>query len=314
MIVWIASYPRSGNTLLRMMLHRVFELPSYSKYDDQIFLDAADPTYSAVGHQPMGDAWEVFYRAKLKAKGLYLIKTHEAPLDDEPAIYIVRNGLTAVDSYRHYSRAFDHKDYALEDLILGSRGPYLSWGANLDAWNPRRRARTLVLVYRDLVSQPEQCLDQLADFLGRKRRGAWTNDFQALNGANPKFFRRGQVEPDPASFTPEQLELFDLVHGDWLVELGFSRTPASRHRHGRALRAALMSQDILQAHQQALIAATHETAIQATAATARLEEILLKDREIQNLKRICDEREELIKRLSAPRSTRRNGSTAPFSS
>ena len=219
----------------------------------------------------------------------------------------MRNGLTAVDSYRHYCRAFDQKDYALEDLILGTRGPYLSWGAHLDAWNPRRRARTLVLVYRDLVGEPERCLDQMAEFLGRKRRHTWTNDFPTLSEANPNFFRRGQVEPDPASYTPGQRELFDLVHGDWLAEFGYSSTRSSRHQHCRSIRAAIQSADIIRANQQALATAHQQVAIQSAAAAARLAELVQKDREIQDLKRTCDERDVLIKRLSAPRVTRRTG-------
>ena len=37
-IVWLASYPRSGNTFLRIVLHRLYGVPTYSVYDDD------DPT------------------------------------------------------------------------------------------------------------------------------------------------------------------------------------------------------------------------------------------------------------------------------
>ena len=31
--IWLASYPRSGNTFLRIILQSVFDLPSYSAYN-----------------------------------------------------------------------------------------------------------------------------------------------------------------------------------------------------------------------------------------------------------------------------------------
>lgn len=43
MIVWLASYPRSGNTFLRIVLHRLYGVPTYSVYDDD------DPVAQRVG-------------------------------------------------------------------------------------------------------------------------------------------------------------------------------------------------------------------------------------------------------------------------
>lgn len=34
MIIWLASYPRSGNILLRIILKSVFGKETYSKYND----------------------------------------------------------------------------------------------------------------------------------------------------------------------------------------------------------------------------------------------------------------------------------------
>ena len=34
MIVWLASFPRSGNTMLRILLHRFYGRLSYSLYDE----------------------------------------------------------------------------------------------------------------------------------------------------------------------------------------------------------------------------------------------------------------------------------------
>ena len=289
-----------------MMLHRVFELQSYSKYDDKIFQTPGSNSFASVGHQPMGEPWEDFYRRKQQEPGLHLIKTHDAPLDGNPAIYVVRNGFAAVNSYRDFCRVYDRKDYPLEDLILGSGGPYPSWGAHLDGWNPRQRPNTLLLKYRDLLENPDICLSQLAGFLNRPRQQPWTNNFTALHQESPDFFRRGKLEPTPASYTPAQLELFELIHGDWLAELGYTMNQSIRHPLCRTLRAAIQPRDAMLAHQQALDSANREIAVQTAAAVARLGEILRKEQEIRNLKHICDEREQLIQRLSSP-AERRTG-------
>jgi hypothetical protein len=41
-IVWLDSYPRSGNTLLRIVLRRLYGAPTYGIYDD-------DPVAQRVG-------------------------------------------------------------------------------------------------------------------------------------------------------------------------------------------------------------------------------------------------------------------------
>ncbi len=48
MIVWLASYPRSGNTFLRLVLHRLFGVPTYSVYEDD------DPVAQRVGPELVG--------------------------------------------------------------------------------------------------------------------------------------------------------------------------------------------------------------------------------------------------------------------
>ena len=50
MIVWLASYPRSGNTFFRILLHHLYRLPTYSGFksgDDLYFVGAGDLTLKA---------------------------------------------------------------------------------------------------------------------------------------------------------------------------------------------------------------------------------------------------------------------------
>src|SRR6187401_788141 len=95
MIVWIASYPRSGNTFLRAVLHALYRVPTYSIYDDD------DPVAQRVGPELVG------YRRKPNDRALmadssevYLVKTHKRrKIDGYRAIYLVRDGRDAVVSH-----------------------------------------------------------------------------------------------------------------------------------------------------------------------------------------------------------------------
>src|ERR1700761_3889610 len=116
MIIWLASYPRSGNTLLRIILKSVFELPSFSKHGDEDDI-AADPKLAElVGHQAM----TADLQQMRKSADLYLVKTHDPPEDDGKAIYIVRDGRAACESFHHYLRDFSDRDsVSLTDVIAG---------------------------------------------------------------------------------------------------------------------------------------------------------------------------------------------------
>src|SRR5258708_40306388 len=89
--VWIASYPRSGNTFLRILLERVFEMPSYSAYYVE-GTEHRDPSAEALQEAPRLP-WN--WRGRLTdsdAAPQIVIKTHDLPTDKAPAIFIARDG------------------------------------------------------------------------------------------------------------------------------------------------------------------------------------------------------------------------------
>ena len=147
LVTWLTSYPRSGNTLLRTILMRCFGQPSRSIYTDA---DFSDPELSRlVGHEAVGDDAKSFVaRAKQAGRSLY-VKTHEMPpADRHPAIYVVRDGRSAVVSHLHYMREILGRDMTLAEVIEGKAG--LSWSQHVRAWSPR--PHTLMVRYEDLAA------------------------------------------------------------------------------------------------------------------------------------------------------------------
>jgi hypothetical protein len=91
----------------------------------------------------------------------------------------------------------------------------------LDLWEPSQRPNTLLLRYEDMSLNPENTVHEIAQFINVAQIRAWQNDFSQLKSLDPRFFRKGQAQPDPSELTAAQQELFRILHGDWLHRLGY---------------------------------------------------------------------------------------------
>lgn len=217
-VTWLASYPRSGNTLLRTILKRCFGQASQSIYDDA---DLSDPELSSlVGHEAVGnDAQAFIARAKQAGRNLY-VKTHEMPpADKHPSIYVVRDGRSAVVSHAHYVREILGRDITLADVIEGKAGQ--SWSRHVRAWTPR--PHTLLVRYEDLASGNAATLKNISDFIGKPQLQAFDISFEALHAISPAFFRSGSDSANILEMDGQAQRLFERLHGESLRALGYGR-------------------------------------------------------------------------------------------
>lgn len=223
MIIWLASYPRSGNTLLRQICKSVFELSSYSKYDDQVDMGKSVRIKEVVGHKALHDSWSNSYSVLCESEEIHLVKTHDPPEDDSPTIYVVRNGLDAVSSYNQYIRTHKGTGASLSDVISGSVGWFPSWGRHLDLWRPDFRANTLIVKFEDMIADASNVISEISSFLKREATRDWENKFESLQVEDPEFFRQGLVGKGENDFSEAELEMFWTLHGDWIERLGYDR-------------------------------------------------------------------------------------------
>ena len=217
--VWIASYPRSGNTFLRIILEKIFQIPTFSIYrvEGQTF---RDPSAEALEDAPfLPRKWQRQLSDSPDVR-LTLIKTHDWPGDERPAIYIVREGRAAIDSYFHYHKKFAFEQPSLTDVIAGGC-QFGSWSEHYRRWQPDRRANTLLLKYEELVSNPDAAIPKLADFLKIKPTEGRLPTFEELNQKFPAFFRRGQSKDFLKEWSPGQLSLYGQIHGQVARQLGY---------------------------------------------------------------------------------------------
>jgi hypothetical protein len=207
-IVWLASYPRSGNTFLRTILWHCFGLRSASVYPKDLGGNRALEDY--VGHIEHGPQ----IREQLGENGIPLIKTHELPKDANPAIYVVRDGRAACVSLWR----FGGEAIPLEAVIAGQHR-FGTWADHLSAWNPKHRANTLFLRYEDLRDNLPISLQSIGHFLGKAPTGGRIPDREAIAASDGRWVRKESSWQ--AALTGPALTRFNQANRKVLEEYGY---------------------------------------------------------------------------------------------
>ena len=221
--------------MLRMILMSVFAQETYSKYDDLIDIGADQKTKELVGHKMLEDRWDNMYQKMQVSDRLFMVKTHEPPEDDSKAIYIVRDGRSAIISYKHYLHDFLGKNYSWDILIAGFVN-FASWGRHLDVWDPVSRPHTLLITYENLLRKPAEEIEKISSFTGLKATGDWKNNFQHFHKINPRFFRQGSASEGIDTLKGNNLDLFWLFNGDWMEILGYGKVDQRSIANHRIIR------------------------------------------------------------------------------
>lgn len=172
MIIWIASYPRSGNTFFRILLNQIYGIQTYSIYDDPLF-DQLTGSSDLIGHKKREQNYEIMSASEK----LFFVKTHDLPSNDNyPAIYLVRDGRDSLISYAHYLISFNNysnqeilykkiktffgwNEYSeiLQKLIISKEDNFGSWSEHIQKWN-KRESMTVPIKFEDLVKNPYENL------------------------------------------------------------------------------------------------------------------------------------------------------------
>lgn len=222
MIIWLASYPRSGNTLLRTIIRQTMDSPSFSDEPLQANISFSDNTRDAFGDLPITEPWEVFYEKASNSKETFFVKTHLPPRDNQPVIYILRDGRAALSSYLKYHQNFS-MDYIgnIYDLVLGN-DYYGGWSEHFSNWASNER-KIMYLRYEEIVHPSQETLESIAMFVGKQKfKTQWTNSFNQLHSDNPSFFREGNVNwVENADWNWLVNQLFFLMHGELMVKFNY---------------------------------------------------------------------------------------------
>ena len=232
-IVWMASYPKSGNTWVRAFLQNFLvngDRPADINALDAYFADESKPNW----YEPLVDGNLADLSLKeicelrpavqrniaASRAGSVFVKTHNLlgaynglPLHDmsvtAAAIYIVRNPLDVVLSLAdHFGLSIDEAIVFMNSEATGSPtdeanvGSVLtSWSGHVTSWTADKES-TCVLRYEDLLAKPEKGFRSLINFLNLdrdKRRLKKAIDFSSFRQLQSQEKQQGFIERSPNS-------------------------------------------------------------------------------------------------------------------
>jgi Sulfotransferase domain len=235
MIIWLASYPRSGNTMARIVCHKVYGLLSYSLYEERPWENGHENLASVMGSA--GQVTEAGLDELRRRPERCLVKTHGLPLDDSPALCLIRDGRDALVSYAHFIRTYEAgmaQRFTFEQmlrLLITSRDHFGGWSDNIKAW--RTRTGTVIwLRYEDLIRAPQAQLERVLRQLGvgPSPTDGPPVDFADLNRRWPEFFRKGKIGSWREEMNEELHELFWRHHHEPMRWFGYRRSPDRKSR------------------------------------------------------------------------------------
>jgi sulfotransferase family protein len=249
-LLWLASYPKSGNTWLRTFLHNLLRNPE-AGYDinriTEFTLAEADTLWYR-RHLPKPGSTYTFEDVIATRPNAHLdmtrafpdtvfVKTHNAMVADggQPiltlaltagAIYVVRNPLDVAISYSHHlGRSID----ATIDFMNapGARTPNTdknvyqilgSWSENVQSWTAAASPGLLVLRYEDMLDKAEATFGSVARFLGLAPPPARLK--KAIRGASFATLRAQEERQGFKERSPSAERFFRAGRaGQWRTEL-----------------------------------------------------------------------------------------------
>ena len=199
-IVWVASFPKSGNTWTRTFLHNLVKIRSGEDGAQRInemnrfsTWDINKKSYEELlGYEPGSEHRKEIAAIRPKVQqqiadaneGMVFVKTHHALVMDRGhsainfavtsgAIYIVRNPLDVAISYAHHMSGTI--DRAIELMAVENMETnvtektvyeiYGSWSQHVWSWTRKPHRAIYVMRYEDMLADPRKAFGGLARHL-----------------------------------------------------------------------------------------------------------------------------------------------------
>lgn len=216
MIVWLASYPRSGNGFFRAISRQLFDVNSYSVYPE-------------IGRYL--DKNEISERAG--TENSILVKTHELPRDQYRAIYLVRDGRDSVISYAHWILSQETGEVSIDPQsrqfqkrlrdVIATTDHFGGWSAHVLAWY--KRPNTWIVRFEDLIVEPVRVISQALEFANLPSKAdpeSHPFDFETLHARDPVIYRNGIIGNWESEMSPAMQKLYWRKCGSAMKLLGYT--------------------------------------------------------------------------------------------
>jgi hypothetical protein len=266
-IVWLASYPKSGNTWMRAFLTALLNpgkdavdinnmVPSTIASSRQLFDELTGVSASDLLPDEIERLRPAIYRQNaMESNELIYHKIHDAwirlpggeplvPADVTRAvIYIIRNPLDVAVSFAHHLHTgidktigiMNNPEYAFCDrrdrLANQLRQRLLTWSGHVRSWVDESGLPVLVIRYEDMSAQPEITFTKAVQFIGLQHTQDEINT--ALELCN---FSRLQQQEKEKGFTEKSARSPSFfrkgIVGDWQKSLNKEQVSRIVEKHG----------------------------------------------------------------------------------
>ena len=270
-IVWLASYPKSGNTWFRAYLsallnhegHTVDINHMYSSsiassrqlFDELTGISSADLTSDEIEMlRP-----QVYRQNALRSEHTLYYKVHDGWIrlpDSEPlfpagvtkaVLYIIRNPLDVAISFSHHLNIsvdetitqMNNPDYTFcsrKDRIFNQLPQkLLTWSEHVLSWTVLSQLPVLVIRYEDMLNNPIATFEQATGFIGLK---SGRNDImQALEQVTFERLKQQELQNGFAEKSARAESFFRKgIAGEWKTILSEEQVRKITALHGRVMK------------------------------------------------------------------------------
>jgi Sulfotransferase domain len=274
-VVWIVSYPKSGNTWVRFLVCNL----AFGPQDSAAALNSLAPDIHELSEVPDPPTSPVFIKTHFPYSAALPLADHTAA-----AIYVVRDPADVMLSNYHYSRRSDGRADAADpdpavslqqyvDQYLATRGDPRWIRSRMGAWDEHVLSwlgtkypfPVLPVRYEDLLADTPRGAQQICSFLGLERsaaeiRSAVSNasfarmrqieeaDIRDRNvgifykpylqqsiDAGLRFMRAGKAGEAAQVLTPDQRQRTLNTFGAVMRDLGYGQPPTYAGRSAHAV-------------------------------------------------------------------------------
>ncbi len=224
MLIWVASYPRCGNRLIRTALSAGWG------FDGPSVFDAAERARAEGKRRLPNPKRDPQIKACREDIGPNFLKTHllaHAGSKDR-ALLLIRDGRDSLVSYAHFmhQRPALARQRTYEQILLWlierGGGDFGSWSQSVDAWTGRS-APTEIVRFERLRQDPLGIAREGVGLLGVDL-GEPAGEMQSLERMreeDPSVVRSGRVGTWRREMPAAAVERFAQLHGETLVRLGY---------------------------------------------------------------------------------------------
>jgi glycosyltransferase involved in cell wall biosynthesis len=227
-MIWLASFPRSGNTFFRNVLFDVYGISSSTFHRETLY--------------PMEENYFEYP----------VVKTHllphelEEPYSKAPKVYLVRDGRDALVSMAHHRKDIIEPGTDFEvnllEATLAMEGSYFGgWSENVRQWTA---VADVVIHFEDLIANPLREVEKLRAIMdlpepntaklptfqnlkfGQPQYGSgkqFLDDLQEIEDLAEKNFRKGKAGAWREEMSPKMEKLFWELHGQTMESMGYER-------------------------------------------------------------------------------------------